>query len=569
MKIFTHYLKMTEQLFHSRVNDVIPWQAKYPFPSQATKIHKQTTKFPPKNGGTFGSTGNGKVIRIEFPNDSYLNMLNSVLLFDMELKGAGYHAPRRHVLTVATALGVTTMILSAGGYDAIQATASYWKGGFIDIITGPARAGRVYQLLSYSSGGVITLNEDLVLPDGTYLVDVHQGVRWQSGGAQEMIQNVRFMYGGLVLEEIRDYNGLARIHVDAGMSASYKSNSGRLLGGTSAGSFRNDQISATSNVTEAGVEQRTRQALQLMDNRNSQKQRYALQLFTGLTSCRKLIPLKWMAAQFVMEITLADAQDCLIATQAYSTADGVLEYEVTNVNFLAELLDFDSTFDTAFFVGLKSTGVPIKFSSWHTHTFNITGSTITAQLMERARSVKSALARVQTTDKSIYYDTHRGYFDVNSQFAAPSGSTLNATQLNITGSTKNDVKQFQFRIGGKYYPAQPIDCQYGATEAYVEYLKTMDGLGDYTFSNDISPQQWHGITDSPSGGDKFTFATEFEHVDVFPDTISGLNAEEQSDMAMMVTWNGNGAVGQKVLQVYVAYDALIVIRDGNVVNLIL
>lgn len=560
---------MSDQLFHSRVNDVIPWQAKYPFPSQATKIHKQTTKFPPKNGGTFGSPGNGKVIRIEFPNDSYLNMLNSTLLFDLRVNAsiAGTYK-KSSVGTLTVAAGVSTLSADAQDQAILADIEHYWRGGYIEILNNTTgnpnkRQGKVYQIKEYTlATGVLKLS-DATLEEGAYNVMVHQGIRFQNGGVHEIIKHIRIMYGGLVLEEIRDYNGLARILVDAGTTPGFKSSSGRLLGGTSQGAFRTEQSSNDAIVT-SDYEQAIRGQLEML----SDTHRYAIQPFSGLLSCKKLIPLKWMAAQFVMEITLADAADCLIASSCVPMASASsLFYEVTNVNYLAELMDFDSTFDTAFFMGLKTNGVPLKFSSWHTHSFNITGQTLTAQIMERARSVKSAFARIKDTTVSLYTDTNRGYFDINVAPTDPTGTQVAGVQIRPGGSAC-PVKQFQFRIGGKYYPAQPVDCDYGATEAYVEFLKTMDAIGDYTFWNDMSANQWYGAY-AFTGGDKFTIATEFEHADVFPDTISGLNAEEQSDMALMVTWNGDGSVSKKVLQIYVAYDALIVVRDGNVVNLIM
>lgn len=45
-----------------------------------------------------------------------------------------------------------------------------------------------------------------------------------------------------------------------------------------------------------------------------------------------------------------------------------------NVNFIAEMVEFDSTYDYAFYQGLQQ-GVPLHFSSWHFHNFTLTGNT--------------------------------------------------------------------------------------------------------------------------------------------------------------------------------------------------
>ena len=58
---------------------VVPWNARYSFPSQANKAVKITPRIPPKNGATFTP---GQVIRLEFPAQGYVNPINTTLEFD-------------------------------------------------------------------------------------------------------------------------------------------------------------------------------------------------------------------------------------------------------------------------------------------------------------------------------------------------------------------------------------------------------------------------------------------------------------------------------------------------------
>ena len=48
---------------------VVPFNARYSFPSQANKAIKMTPRIPPKNAGTFSP---GNVIRLEFPAQGYM-----------------------------------------------------------------------------------------------------------------------------------------------------------------------------------------------------------------------------------------------------------------------------------------------------------------------------------------------------------------------------------------------------------------------------------------------------------------------------------------------------------------
>lgn len=49
---------------------IVPWNARYSYPSQANKAVKMTPRIPPKNGATFLP---GNVIRLEFPAQGKVN----------------------------------------------------------------------------------------------------------------------------------------------------------------------------------------------------------------------------------------------------------------------------------------------------------------------------------------------------------------------------------------------------------------------------------------------------------------------------------------------------------------
>lgn len=65
---------------------IVPWNARYSYPSQANKALKMTPRIPPKNGASFLP---GNVIRVEFPAQGYVNPLNTTLEFDVLLYGSG------------------------------------------------------------------------------------------------------------------------------------------------------------------------------------------------------------------------------------------------------------------------------------------------------------------------------------------------------------------------------------------------------------------------------------------------------------------------------------------------
>lgn len=468
--------------FHSQVAEAVPWNAQYTFPTQATKITKSVVKLPTKNGTDFSQ---GQVMRIEFPADNYMNVLNSYLVFDLSVN---------------------------------KSTATR--------------------------------------------------INLQRGGAQNLIKRLRVMYGSLVIEDIQEYKTLVRIFHECAIPQDYRESAGSILDGMSANMNR-EYIATTS--AAAGAQTNSGSAvitsadtvgadgiLPATDTNSdgTYRRSFCLNLLSGLLTCKKLIPLKWMAAQLSIEITLATLDEAFL----YDTGSPV--YKIRDPSFVAEMLEFDSTYDQAFFMGLTQGGVPLKFSSWHYHSFGISGSSNTVQIHERARSVKAGFAVVRdqsaaTGDK--LYDSDR--------FMHAPGQTFTSGVLDSGARTTAAIEEFQWRVGGKYYPSQPVRCKYGAPEAYVELMKAINTFGDYTSANAITVYNWTTAA-STGTGDRFIMACEFENTDAVPGTIAGINAEEQSDIALTIK-TAASIPANRQLDVFMHYDSLLVVRDGNVVDLIL
>jgi hypothetical protein len=441
--------------FHSQVNETVPWQAQYTFPTQATRVNKQIVKLPPKNGSSFTA---GNIVRIEFPADNYLNVLNSVLSFDL----------------------TPTFAVSTLG-----------------------------------------------LP---------------KQGAHSLIKRLRILYGSLVLEDIQEYSTLVRIFTDLGVQPEYTSSVGAILDGMGS----SNGIGLTSATPRS----------------------FCLNLLSGLLTCKKLIPLKWMAAQFAIEITLNSGAEAFVA--AATTTGGT--YTVDNVNFIAEMLEFDSTYDTAFYAGLVQGGVPLKFSSWHYHTTNVTNAITSAQIHERSRSVKAGFAVIRQNNTTVPADANIFFNSLSSLVETDNVDGRQNGRFVPTGN--GALTEFQWRVGGRYYPSQPVSLAKGAPEALVESLKTINSLGDYRMASTLTPTTWGGISAAGAQEGRATdlvICSEFENTDVMPDAIAGINAEEQSDINLTIkaAQGPSGSQGGFKLDIFMHYDCLLIVRDGNVVDLVM
>jgi hypothetical protein len=178
--------------------------------------------------------------------------------------------------------------------------------------------------------------------------------------------------------------------------------------------------------------------------------RYTVQFALGLFNQPKLIPTKFMASQLAIEITLANPSECMIATSATSatttagiaglgTAITSTTYQLTNINLIPEILEFDASYDEMFLKGLMNGGVPIKFATWNNYKSTGASTSVNIQIQERGRSVKAIFA-LQRRDPTT--------------FAADSGASFFCTGTGGTSSLTstagaNTLQEFQFRIGGR------------------------------------------------------------------------------------------------------------------------
>ena len=208
-----------------------------------------------------------------------------------------------------------------------------------------------------------------------------------------------------------------------------------------------------------------------------------------------------------------------------------------------------------------------------------------------------------------------------------SGATFLCSNDSGSPSTANTLQSFQFRIGGRYFPASPVQVSIapgssvcnGGAEAFIELQKMLNIVGDYRLSTGVNKLRWaippssagtdigagsgaystvysesdyafvyQGVSNSSGlpafnqmtipalvsgngfsgnvGSSCFAMAIDLETSNGVE--ISGLNAEEQSDISLIATYAApqNTAF---VIEVYAYYDAMIILRENNVLDLIL
>lgn len=507
---------------------VVPWNARYSFPSQANKAVKLTPRIPPKSGTSFTP---GSVIRLEFPAQGYVNPQNTTLEFDVTL--------------------------------------SDW---------------------------------------GT----PNSGITRFQNNIQSLFSRVRLLYGATPIEDIINYNTIVRAMTEwtatnqSGTADQTSISEG--IGGVSVGTDGN------AAATTFGLVNVRQAYIQGIDNGTGTApatsvfgaqgvgfgtvfatRRYQVSFALGMFTQSKLIPTKFMASQLAIEITLESAAGSMITITGSADPSGTAAtYSLSNVNLIPEILEFDASYDAMFLKGLREGGVPIKFSSWHTYIFSTGGSaTMNLQIQERSRSVKALFAVQRKGTASAYQDSHALLF-----------------------SSAGSLQSYQYRIGGRYFPAAPVQCtttvggstSNGGCEAFTELQKALNQMGDYRLSTSVNSTRWGLVPFSGSVGsnsnattasdldyaiDISTFSSAIPAARLITGTtnpfsgsvgsacftmaidletsngteISGLNAEEQSDISLLVNYS-SAQTSTNVMEVYAYYDAMVILRENNVLELI-
>lgn len=431
---------------------VVPWNARYSFPSQANKTVKLTPRIPPKNGSTFNP---GNVIRLEFPAQGYVNPANTTLSFDVTIAGTPTNGQLRFQNNIQSIFSRVRLLY---GSTPIEDIVNY------NVI--------VRALTEWSASNPH-------VPDQTSVNEGIGGVAFGSGLASQGVLN----NGTVLLPQ-----GLVNVRQN------YIQGVDTINGPDTPANFF---------AAGTGTVNSTR--------------RYQISFALGMFTQEKLIPTKFMASQLAIEITLETPAACMFA-RGESVSESATTYSVTNINLIPEILEFDASYDAMFLMGLQQGGVPIKFSSWHTYIFSTGGgSRLNLQIQERSRSVKALFAVQRRAPAQFWTDSGALHFATKSGQGPQTVAALRSIPAGGPNTSSLPdaftLQDFQFRIGGRYFPASPVQCARdsgssitnGGAEALVELQKALNQVGDYRLSSGVNAKTWAigplhlGYADSNAG----------------------------------------------------------------------
>lgn len=622
--------------YPSDTQTVAPWNARYSYPSQANKSTKSTPRIPPKNGSAFEP---GQIMRLEFPAQSYVNPLNTVLEFDVVLFGPTNSGPcavrfQNNIQSIFSR--VRLLYGSTPQEDLLQ------YGLLVRCLT-EFTASSTTQTMDRSAitdgiGGTMigphgtTLGEGLNTATNGPSTPINGVSTWRfimvdalntlyKSSMIQVINAVNPLLNGVYEVALREWAaGFTTITVLSGATGAINSNATVISyihgwGNTNVRqtniqglekNFNGDYLPFQQTDGDGAGTVPNGPVAQSLPGGISAKtpwysvRRYTVNLALGILTQDKLIPTQFMAAQLAIEITLAPVQDCMYQSVGFENNTVPPSYSVGNIALIPEMIDFDDSYDEQFLKGLESAGIPLKFSSWHYFQFTTQGSSyVQYQISERSRSVKGLFAVQRRNPSSLTTDSHACFYDSNP-----------ATGITDRGST---MQEYQVRIGGRYFPASPVQCSAnvgntvsnGGAEAYFELEKFLNIVGEYRLPSSATPLNWavpsivnkygisllseHDFSFSTLGYSTFgipnyqrveagncsfvgntpssMFCTAINFETSNGVEISGLNAEEQSDISLNIRWSNNQASGFSV-EVFTHVDLMWVLRPNNYIDLI-
>lgn len=602
--------------YPSETEVVVPFNARYSFPSQANKAIKMTPRIPPKNSTEFSP---GNVIRLEFPAQGYINPGKTTLEFDVEMRydpldsEFSYLRFQNNIQSIfsrARLLYGATPIEDIPGYNVIVRALTEWTSsnnqGIMDQASLAEGIGGTTRGASgqFQNGGSVDL-----------AVNTGSGVTTNVNVRQKYIQGIDFIERFTANASLLATTPAVINKFDTGLASGY---------GIVPNTTENPSVQIIPVATATTI------ALHASVKGKYPVRRYQVQLALGMFNQEKLIPTKFMASQLALELTLENPAACmyyvkssLLSGLAPNSTLGVAQtttptYRVKNVNLIPEILEFDASYDASFLKGLQSGGVPIKFATWNNFRFGASSSltSLNLQIQERSRSVKAIFAMQRRDPPDFAFDSGASFFNTD-ESTADGGSTL---------------QEFQFRIGGRYFPAQPVQCSTevgndksnGGAEAYIELAKALNTLGDYRLSCPVNAIRWAvnpGALYTAADGAAHTIFPEYDYdyalvrykptgapvlnktyavptavsgttpttladgqavagdcgsgcfamaIDLETSNgleISGLNASEQSDISLIARYS-KGQKSGFIFDVYTYIDSMIVLRENNVMELI-
>lgn len=319
--------------------------------------------------------------------------------------------------------------------------------------------------------------------------------------AQMVFSRVKLLQGSTVIEDIQDYGVLMKIMTLSTVNQSYL----KTMGGAFEGMY---DVKDYDQLKEAKQRHCWGDGIPNDPTDNEPERNkgwyYNVRPLLGLLRAGKYLPLKWMG-QLTIELHCAPNQECLVSSTVGTVAATVTNtlqvvsadapvivpptqaaiydgayYELSEVNMECHFVQPIEEYDKSAMALIEEKGLEVWFDTFATHNRQISSSgRTTLSFQERAVSLKGGYAVMQNSGDLQDYRTPLSFPD-------------------------NNMREFQWKIGSHYIPAQPIRCERTSSLALAQLQTTFDAYGDLSTTGVIDSHNFTGMrtyTDAGITGD--------------------------------------------------------------------
>lgn len=400
-------------------------------------------------------------------------------------------------------------------------------------------------------------------------------LRWASGGVQSLFQRVRIYCGGVLLEDIDNYNLLvAKL---TALQSCQDSISGKqaLLAGFGHELFSQSYITQiTANIAQYGLVQGTSQPMLCgkklvatafgatpanLGANAVVNGTYGFQLVSSIlgTMSEKYLPLFKMSGQSLrVEIQLVND-----INKAFVTAQALASCVISNMEFCANLIELSDQAISIIDQSLMGQDLMYVVPQWRNYVNTNT-------IAENSTTTVNSLIPAKFTS-------------LKSLIVVPRDRADGAATYDSLSSHPYSLSQYQFRFGGQVVPSKPPAT---TQEYFYELVKCIDCISNLNHTPLITPASYSNYNyvqanaEIASYPDVTTFAGQFAlgiDCEIYSnadktDLFSGMNTQGldiylQSTHA--VANNGHGGRTTVRFDTFALYDAVLVFDQAGNCNI--
>lgn len=242
-----------------------------------------------------------------------------------------------------------------------------------------------------------------------------------------------------IIEDINNYHYIHRL-ITLAMAPSDQDNSKEILYGSGREFMVSPEVTGNAN----GATSNGKYFILTLD-------------LSGIFSNYKYIPLKRLENGLYVEITLSKNTDVLLSSAAGKT------YELRDVQFVCDMIDFDDTFEKSLDEYLKQMPLELYFHTYSNHYFALSGASNSVVVSDKSSSLKDVYMCMTNDLNTSGADSYK----LNSyQFTPP------APQFSVS-----------LQIGNERIPSNPLTT---AVECYTELLKSFNTLDDLVLRGQLN-----------------------------------------------------------------------------------